>query len=140
MSLAQRMHFLKNLFQMITIVLISVINHYHINGLHLFWDTLYNGMAWCHIKREVSGALTNGKLTGTIVLKANGTILKKISVSFIVIFWLFKYSFTFNAFWTPPPIFLICLGLLYLNMIFISLAIFFIFQKNEVGLSKWGSV
>ena len=26
--------------QMTTIALISVINHYHINGLHLFWDTL----------------------------------------------------------------------------------------------------
>ena len=39
MSLAQRMDFLQDMFQMITISLISVINHYYINGLHLFWDT-----------------------------------------------------------------------------------------------------
>ena len=26
---------------MAAIGLISVINHYHINGLHLFWETLY---------------------------------------------------------------------------------------------------
>ena len=36
MSLAQRMHFLLDMFQMNTIVLVSVINHYHINGLHYF--------------------------------------------------------------------------------------------------------
>ena len=30
-----------DVFQMTTIVLVSVINHYHINGLLLFWDTLY---------------------------------------------------------------------------------------------------
>ena len=41
MSLAQRMHFLLDVFQMTTIALVSVINHYPINGLHLFWDTLY---------------------------------------------------------------------------------------------------
>ena len=41
MSLAQRMHFLQNLFQMTAIALVSVLNYYHINGLHLFWDTLY---------------------------------------------------------------------------------------------------
>ena len=35
------MHFLQDVFQMTTIALISVINHYHINGLHLFWDILY---------------------------------------------------------------------------------------------------
>ena len=33
--------FLYDVFQMISIALVSVINHYHINGLHLFWDTLY---------------------------------------------------------------------------------------------------
>ena len=38
MSLA---HLLQGMFQMTTIVLVSVINHYHINGLHLLWDTLY---------------------------------------------------------------------------------------------------
>ena len=41
MCLAQRMHFLQDMFQMTAIALLSVINHYHINGLHLFWDTLY---------------------------------------------------------------------------------------------------
>ena len=41
MSLAQRMHLLLDVFQMTAIALVSVINHYHINGLHLFWDTLY---------------------------------------------------------------------------------------------------
>ena len=38
MSIAQRMHFLPGVFQMTTITLVSVINHYHINGLQLFWD------------------------------------------------------------------------------------------------------
>ena len=41
MSLAQRMRFLQDVFQMTAITLISVINPYRINGLHLFWDTLY---------------------------------------------------------------------------------------------------
>ena len=41
MSLAQRMHFLQDVIQMTVIALVSVINHYHINGLHLFWDTLH---------------------------------------------------------------------------------------------------
>ena len=36
MSLAQRMYFLQNVFPMIAIALVSVIDHYHINGLHLF--------------------------------------------------------------------------------------------------------
>ena len=42
MSLAQRMHFLQDVFQIIAIALVSEINHYHTNGLHLFLDTLYN--------------------------------------------------------------------------------------------------
>ena len=33
MSLAQRMHFLKDMFQMTAIAHVSVINHYHISGL-----------------------------------------------------------------------------------------------------------
>ena len=33
MSLAQRIYFLQDLFQMTAIALVSVINHYHINGL-----------------------------------------------------------------------------------------------------------
>ena len=41
MSQAQRVHFLQDVFQMTTITLVSIINHYHINGLHLFWDTQY---------------------------------------------------------------------------------------------------
>ena len=41
MSLAQRVHFLQNMFQMTALTFVSVINKYHINGLHLFWDTLY---------------------------------------------------------------------------------------------------
>ena len=41
MSPAQRMHFLQDIVQMTNIALVSVINHYHINGLHLFWNTLY---------------------------------------------------------------------------------------------------
>ena len=40
MSLTQRMHFLQDVSQMTAIVLVSVINHYHIYGFHLFWDTL----------------------------------------------------------------------------------------------------
>ena len=40
MSLTQKMHFLLDVFQMTTIVLVSVINPYHINGLQVFWDTL----------------------------------------------------------------------------------------------------
>ena len=39
--LTQRVHFLQDMFEMATIAFVSVINHYHINGLHLFWDTLY---------------------------------------------------------------------------------------------------
>ena len=41
MSLAQKMHFLQHVFQMTANALVSVINHYHVNGLHLFWNTLY---------------------------------------------------------------------------------------------------
>ena len=41
MSLAQRMHFLHDVFQMTAISFVLVWNHYHINGLNLFWDTLY---------------------------------------------------------------------------------------------------
>ena len=41
MSLAQRMHFLQDVFQMPTFVIVSVINPDHINGLHLSWDSLY---------------------------------------------------------------------------------------------------
>ena len=42
MSLAQRMHFLQDVFQMTAIALVTIINHYHINRLHLSWDTLYD--------------------------------------------------------------------------------------------------
>ena len=36
MSLAQKIHFLQSVFQMTAIAIVSVINPYHINGLHLF--------------------------------------------------------------------------------------------------------
>ena len=39
---AQRMHFLLDMFLMAAILVFFEINRYHINGLHLFWDTLYN--------------------------------------------------------------------------------------------------
>ena len=37
MSIAQRIYFLQDVFQMTTIVYVSVINHYHINRLYLFY-------------------------------------------------------------------------------------------------------
>ena len=40
MSPRQPMNFLQEMFQMAAIVLFSVINHDHINGLRLFWDIL----------------------------------------------------------------------------------------------------
>ena len=36
MSLAQKMQFLLDVFEMTTISLVSVINYYHINGLRLY--------------------------------------------------------------------------------------------------------
>ena len=36
MSLVQRIYFLLDVFQMTTIALVSILNLYHINGLHLF--------------------------------------------------------------------------------------------------------
>ena len=36
MSLVQRMHYLQDMFQISTTALVSVINNFHINGLHLF--------------------------------------------------------------------------------------------------------
>ena len=41
MYLIQRMDILLDVFQMTSIALILVLNHNHINGLHLFWETLY---------------------------------------------------------------------------------------------------
>ena len=41
MSLAQRMHFWHDVFQMTAIALVSVINHRQINKLHQFCYTLY---------------------------------------------------------------------------------------------------
>ena len=34
---------------MTAIAFVSVINNYHINGLHLFWDTLYNWYHHCNV-------------------------------------------------------------------------------------------
>ena len=39
MSLIDRIHFLKDVFQMTAHAFVSVINRYYINGLDLFWDT-----------------------------------------------------------------------------------------------------
>ena len=55
MSLAQRMHFLQDMFQITAIALISLINHYHINGLHLFWDTLYLTHRWTLTSTTIPG-------------------------------------------------------------------------------------
>ena len=41
MSVAQRIDFLLDVFQMTTIALVSVISHYHINALNLFENTLF---------------------------------------------------------------------------------------------------
>ena len=41
MSLAERIHFLQDMFQMTAIALVSVMNPSQINGLHLFSVTLY---------------------------------------------------------------------------------------------------
>ena len=46
MSRVRRMYFLLDVFQMITTALLSVINRYHINGLHLFLGTLYFNVNW----------------------------------------------------------------------------------------------
>ena len=40
MFLTERINFFQDVFQMTTIKLVSAI-YYHINELHLFWDTLY---------------------------------------------------------------------------------------------------
>ena len=43
------------------IALISVINHYHIYGLHLFWDTLYHQTQnnWPNISKNSSPSVEN---------------------------------------------------------------------------------
>ena len=42
--------FLQDVFQMTTIMLVSVIKHYHIYGLRVFWDTVYKTSSnWCFI-------------------------------------------------------------------------------------------
>ena len=43
---SQRMHLLHSMFQMTTIALVSVINHYHISGLRLFRDTQPSSVIW----------------------------------------------------------------------------------------------
>ena len=59
MSLAQRMHFLQNMFLMTATALVSVITHYHINGLHLFRDTLY--MPQSSMYQNIGKLLTHPK-------------------------------------------------------------------------------
>ena len=46
MSLAQRMHFLQDVFEMTTIALVSGINHNYINGLHLYMHVFTNSSTW----------------------------------------------------------------------------------------------
>ena len=62
MSLAQKMHFLQDVFQITAIALVSVINYYPIKGLHLFWDTGYLGSyitsAESHVKIRFGKAWT----------------------------------------------------------------------------------
>ena len=44
----------------------------------------------------------NGKLPRIRVLNSKDTILKQINISFIVHFWLGKYSFSFLSFFYTP--------------------------------------
>ena len=54
MSLAQRMHFLKDVFQMTTNTLVSLINQYHNNGLQLFWDNphVYGWISYVNVHEK----------------------------------------------------------------------------------------
>ena len=55
MSLAQRMYFLQDVFLITAIALVSVINHYHIKRLHLFWDPLYYAnQTWTRFAASIS--------------------------------------------------------------------------------------
>ena len=62
MSLAQRMHFLLDVFQITVIELVSVINHYHINELNLF---SYIQDFWCTI--SLKRVLIDGQMPETKV-------------------------------------------------------------------------
>ena len=64
------MHFLLGVLHMTTIALASVINHYHINGLHLFWDTLYFTEVVIDKRRKVSSVLNDLPLTIDFILSA----------------------------------------------------------------------
>ena len=46
-TLAERVHFLQDMVQTSVVSLVSVINHYHIYGLHLFWDILNVNRGFC---------------------------------------------------------------------------------------------
>ena len=83
MSLSQRIKFLQDLFQMTGIVLLSVINHYHINGLHLFWDTLYDE------ESKIFGCIYF-KTTGINIRAFHSWILANVKIFF---FFLFLYLF-----------------------------------------------
>ena len=82
MSLAQ------DVFQMIAIVLVSVINHYHIYEFYLFWDILHTYMCVCvcvcvcvrererERERELCVYVQNGigiKLPTRVALRLNKT-------------------------------------------------------------------
>ena len=79
MFLSQRMHFLQDMFQITAIALISVRNHYHINGLHPFWENLYNFPSQFRIRIEA-------------VIEAEGCYIEQMSaqldnqVTWIVVF------------------------------------------------------
>ena len=57
MSLTQGILFLHGVFQMTAIALVFVTNGYLINGLHLFWDTLYiKKESWKPLSRATRGS------------------------------------------------------------------------------------
>ena len=72
MSLSKRMHFLLNVSEMISFTVVSVINHYHIDGLYLFWDTLYIEKEDIEQQNNLLGD------TITLCLCVSGLIIEKV--------------------------------------------------------------
>ena len=54
MSLAQRIRFLLDVLQVAAIALVSVINHRNSDGLHLFWDAIYNDKKMKNFNHKLS--------------------------------------------------------------------------------------
>ena len=103
MSQAQRMHLLLDVFQMTAIVLISVINHYYINELNLFWDNLCLSLSW-----DFFGLI----LRNLVLLRPSIFTYSFISVYLIVLFLIFPgrfciFLFSFIVLF-HPFFFLIC--------------------------------